>query len=72
MSYMCITMAVLTVRLSEKEKARIVSRARQAGLTTGALVRELISEPPFVTAADLHAELESLMGEKRLRIKPRK
>jgi hypothetical protein len=65
-------MAVLTVRISEKEKARIVSRARQAGLTTGALVRELLAEPPFVSAADLLAELESLMGEKRLRIKPRK
>jgi hypothetical protein len=67
-----MTMPVLTVRISEDEKARIVSRARKAGLTTGALVRELIAAPPFVTAADLLAELESLMGEKRLRIKPRK
>lgn len=70
--YMCHTMPVLTVRLSEKEKTALATRARKAGMTTGALVRELIAESPFVTADDLLKEIESLMGEKRLKIRHRR
>ena len=61
-------MSVLTIRISDEEKARLAERAKRAGMTTGALVRELISEPPFITAEELLAEMESLQGEKRLKI----
>jgi hypothetical protein len=62
----------LTVRLSEVEKTRLARRAKAAGKTSGDLVREFIREEPFVTAADLLGEMEALMGDKRLRVKPRK
>ena len=65
-------MTVLTVRVSEAEKARLARRAKSEGLSAGALVRQLISEKPWTTAADLLAEMESLMGEKRLKVKARK
>ena len=65
-------MSILTIRISEAEKARLAERARSAGVTSGALARQLISEKPFTTAADLLAEMESLTGEKRLKVKARK
>jgi hypothetical protein len=65
-------MAVITVRISDKEKARLTAQAKRAGISSVALVRHLISEKSLATAADLLAEMESLMGEKRLRVKARK
>ena len=65
-------MSVLTVRISEKEKAELARRAKLEGTTTGGLVRRLIREKPFVVAADLMAEMDALLGDKRLAVKPRK
>jgi hypothetical protein len=65
-------MSILTVRLSEEEKSRLARRAKAAGTTAGGLVRELLREEPFVTSADLLDEMEALMGDQRLRVKPRK
>lgn len=65
-------MSILTVRISDDEKARLTKRARAAGVTTGALVRQLISETPIATAADLLREMESLPGGKNLRVKRRR
>ncbi len=72
MSYNCHTMSVLTVRISEKEKALLAKRARAAGMTSGAYVRELIREKKWETAADVLAEMDAWMGNKGLRVKPRK
>jgi predicted DNA-binding protein len=65
-------MSILTVRLSEEEKSRLARRAKAAGKTAGGLVRELIREEPFVTAQDLLEEIDALLGDKRLQVKPRK
>jgi hypothetical protein len=62
-------MSILTVRISDAEKAALAKRAKSEGTTTGALVRRLIQEKPFATSADLLAEMQSLMGDKRLAIK---
>jgi len=64
-------MSVLTVRVSNKEKASLARRAKAAGKTTGAYVRDLINTAQFITAADLVAEMEGMMGDKSLRVKPR-
>lgn len=64
-------MSVLTIRLSEEEKAQLAKRAKKAGLSTGALVRDLIRAEPIMTAADLLREMEPLMGQKNLRIRRR-
>ncbi len=64
-------MSVLTIRISEKEKTTLARRAKEEGTTTGALVRRMIQERPFTTAADLLAEMDSLMGDKRLAIRKR-
>jgi hypothetical protein len=72
LSYNCHTVAVVTVRMSEEEKACLARRAKAAGITSGALVRQLVNEKPIATAADLLAEMEALMGEKRLTIRTRK
>jgi hypothetical protein len=65
-------MPVLTVRISEKEKVLLSRRAKASGLTAGALVRQLINEPPITTGAELLAEMEKHMGDPRLRIRTRK
>jgi len=65
-------MTVLTVRVSEKEKARLARRAKAAGVSSGALVRQLINQRPLETAADLLAEIEQFMGDPRLKVKARK
>ena len=64
-------MSILTVRISEEEKAALAKRAQSEGTTTGALVRRLIQEKPLSTSADLLAEMKSLMGDKRLAINKR-
>ena len=65
-------MSVLTIRISDKEKAALTRRAKSEGTTPGGLVRRLIQEKPIVLAADLLDEMDALMGDKRLAVKPRK
>ncbi len=67
MTYKCITMPVLTVRISEAEKADLTKRARKSGMTAGALVRQLMKAQPIQTAEDLLIEMESRMGDPSLR-----
>lgn len=67
-SYEC-QMSVLTIRISDEEKALLAKRAKQAGVSTGALVRDLIKAEPIVTSADLLKEMESLVRAQNLRIK---
>jgi hypothetical protein len=64
-------MSILTVRISSEEKAALAKRAKSEGTTSGALVRRLIQEKPFTTSADLLAEMQTLLGDKRLAIKKR-
>ncbi len=71
MSYKC-RMSILTIRISETEKAELAKRAKRAGVSTGALVRDLIKVEPVVTAADLLKEMAPLWGAQQLRIKPRR
>ena len=70
MSYKC-HMSVLTIRISNEEKASLAKRAKQAGVSTGALVRDLIKAGPIVTSADLLKEMKSLVGDQNLRIRVR-
>ena len=39
----------------------LVRRAKAAGVSSGALVRQLINAAPLTTAAELLAEMEELM-----------
>ena len=64
-------MPVLTVRISEKEKAILAQRAEESGVSVEALVRCLINEQPLTTAAALLAEMNRHLGDTKLRI-PRK
>ena len=58
-------MKVLSIRVSEKERSLLVQRAKAAGVSSGALVRQLINATPFTTADELLAEMEHLMGDPR-------
>ncbi|MEI6656414.1 MAG: hypothetical protein WCP45_16750 [Verrucomicrobiota bacterium] len=65
-------MKVLSIRVSEKERSLLVQRAKAAGVSSGALVRQLINSTPFTTADELLAEMEHLMndpGQSELRIR---
>ncbi len=63
-------MPIVTVRLSEEEKAVLDRRAAAAGMKAGTLVRKLIADEPLVTGADILSWAESHMGDEGLRIKP--
>ena len=65
-------MPVLTVRISEQEQAQLAARAQKAGVSAGALVRRLLNEAPLTTAEELLKELESHMGDTKLRIRRKK
>lgn len=65
-------MGVLTICISDTEKAALARRARSEGTTPSGPVRRLIREKPLVPASDLLAEMDSLMGDKRLSVKRRK
>ena len=58
-------MKVLSIRVSEQEKAMLHQRAKAAGVSSGALVRQLINAAPLTTAAGLLAEMEGLMRDPR-------
>jgi hypothetical protein len=65
-------MPVLTVRISEKEKKKLARRVRKSGLTTGALVRQLLSEESLTTAEELLEEMNRRMGDSSLRVRRRR
>jgi hypothetical protein len=65
-------MPVLTVRISAAEQAQLARRAKQSGISAGALVRRLLNETPFNTADDLLKGLEQRMGDQSLRIRRNK
>ena len=65
-------MPVLTVRVSEKEKASLERRARRAGVSAGALVRQMLHETPFTTAEELLKEATRRLGDKTLHIRRRR
>lgn len=62
-------MPVLTVRISEKEKALLSKRSKQEGITAGALIRQMINEKPFMTAGDLLEDVNRRMGDKKFRVR---
>jgi len=47
-------------------------RAKQSGISAGALVRRLLNEHPFTTSAELLKGLEQCMGDKTLRVRRKK
>lgn len=54
-------MSVISIRISENEKAILARRAKEAGISSGALVRQLLNAAPLATAGELLAEMERLM-----------
>lgn len=65
-------MPVLTVRISEEEKKLLAKRAKASGVSSGALVRQLINKTPFTTGADLLEAMTAELGNKRLGFRRRK
>ena len=65
-------MPVLTVRISEKEKALLAERSRKAGVSAGALVRRLLNQAPLTTAGELLGEMNRRLGDGKLRVRRRK
>lgn len=64
-------MPVLSIRISEEEKRLLAKKAKDAGVSAGALVREFINEKPFVTGDDVLQHFMRHLGDKRLRVKRR-
>lgn len=62
-------MPVLTIRLTDEEKRILTQRSRKAGVKKATLVRQLIREQPYVTAADVLADMEQFRGDERLRVR---
>lgn len=58
-------MSVISIRVSEKEKALLARRAKEAGISSGALLRQLLNAAPLSTAAELLAEMEPLMKDEK-------
>jgi len=65
-------MPVLTVRISDKEKKLLARRAGKAGVSSGALVRQMLREAPLVSAAELLDEMNRRLGDAKLRIRRRR
>jgi hypothetical protein len=65
-------MPVLTVRISAEEKKLLARRAGKAGLSSGALVRQMLREAPLGSAAELLDEMNRRLGDTKLRIKRRR
>jgi hypothetical protein len=59
-----LIMAILTVRLTAEEDKPLIRRFRSAGMKKPSLVRQLIREQPFTTAADVSPDAEERMGER--------
>ena len=62
-------MPVLTIRLTDEEKRILTQRSRKAGVKKATLVRQLIRDQPYVTAADVLADMEWFRGDRRLRVR---
>jgi hypothetical protein len=60
-------MPVLTVRISDEEKKLLARRAGKAGLSSGALVRQMPRGAPLVSAAELLREMNRRLGATKLR-----
>jgi hypothetical protein len=67
-SYRDPIMGILTVRLNEEEERLLASRSKRAGMKKASFVRKLIREQPFETAADVLSDLQTRLGDTRLRI----
>lgn len=65
-------MPVLTVRVSEEEKKLLARRASKAGVSSGALVRQMLREAPLASAAELLDEMNRRLGDAKLRIRRRR
>lgn len=65
-------MPVLTVRISEEEKARLAERSKKAGITAGALVRRILNQAPLTTAGELLDEMNRRLGDGKLRVRRKK
>ena len=65
-------MPVLTVRISEEEKALLTERSKQEGISAGALVRRMLNEAPLATAGEVYDDMMRRLGDKRLRVHRRK
>lgn len=62
-----VTMAILTIRLTDEEEQVLTRRSRQARMKRATFVRMLIREEPFITGADVLADALKRKGEARLR-----
>ena len=62
-------MPVLRVRMSEREKRLLASRAKMAGVSMSALVREWIGAAPIETGQDVLVDMLDRLGDKRLRVR---
>ena len=65
-------MPILTVRISEEEKALLAERSKKEGISAGALVRQMLNEAPITTAGELLDEMNRRLGDKRLRVRRKK
>ena len=64
--------AVLTVRLTKLEQGLLARRSKRAGMKQATFVRKLIRDEEIVAGADLLLWTERNIGDKRLRVTPRK
>jgi hypothetical protein len=60
-------MPILSVRLTEEELRVLSRRSREAGVKKATFVRQLIRDVPYVTPADVLADLPNYWGDHRLR-----
>ena len=65
-------MPVLTVRISEEEKAQLAKRSKKAGITAGALVRRLLNQTPLTTAGKVLDDMKRRLGDAKLRVRRKK
>jgi hypothetical protein len=60
-------MPILSVRLTEEELRVLSRRSREAGVKKATFVRRLIRDVPYVTGADVLADMHNYWGDHRLR-----
>lgn len=65
-------MPILTVRISEKEKALLAERSKLEGVTAGTIIRRMLNEAPLTTSAEVIEDMERRLGDVRLRVRRRK
>ena len=62
-------MSTLTIRIPAPEKKRLTAQAAKAGVSTAALVREMIQNRMLVTGDDILRELQQQRGNEKLRLR---